>query len=101
MKREPRSETGQRLSYDRAHHTSLCAKRLGWEVDCTCGLLAAILRIEDEMTGWGVLSACDPPTTHRYRRVGSSNVLRCVRCWYERREIVLGILPDPTTDENR
>jgi hypothetical protein len=27
---------------------------------------------------------CDPPTTHRYRRVGRSEVLRCYRCGYER-----------------
>jgi hypothetical protein len=27
---------------------------------------------------------CDPPTTHRYRRVDGTDTLRCVRCWYEK-----------------
>jgi hypothetical protein len=35
---------------------------------------------------------CHPPTTHRYRRVGQSNILCCVRCGQGKQDIV-GIPP--------
>ena len=37
--------------------------------------------------GWRLTSdprPCDPPTTHRYERIGQTDRLRCRRCGWER-----------------
>lgn len=45
--------------------------------------------------GLNVERPCRPATTHRYRRVGQSNVLCCVRCGQGKRDIV-GVTLAPT-----